>query len=243
MMVSPMQKMSLRVRRLWNDRSGLAAVEFAMIFPMMVVMFFGVLELSAAIAVDRKATLVARTLSDLTSQMASVADADLVSFGEAAKAIMTPYPGSPLISSVTEVYVDSVTGVARVQWSKGLTIGTTGIVSIAATAPHNPGDVVVLPTSLVAAKGTYVIWSEVSYKYTPAIGYMVAKTGMTLQRYRLHASALGSLRYISDGWQLHLSDAVTAALSDKLRNLHRSPRPSWKRGGAVFSGLHWFRLR
>ena len=162
MMVSPMQKMSLRVRRLLNDRSGLAAVEFAMIFPMMVVMFFGVLELSAAIAVDRKATLVARTLSDLTSQMVSVANADLVSFGEAAKAIMTPYPGSPLISSVTEVYVDSVTGVARVQWSKGLTIGATGVVAIAATAPHNPGDVVVLPTTLVAAKGTYVIWSEVS---------------------------------------------------------------------------------
>ena len=147
MMVSPMQKMSLRAGRLWNDRSGLVAVEFAMIFPMMVVMFFGVLELSAAIAVDRKATLVARTLSDLTSQMVSVANADLVSFGEAAKAIMTPYPGSPLISSVTEVYVDSVTGVARVQWSKGLTISTTDVVSIAATAPHNPGDVVVLPTS------------------------------------------------------------------------------------------------
>jgi Flp pilus assembly protein TadG len=179
MMVSPMQKMSLRVRRLLNDRSGLAAVEFAMIFPMMVVMFFGVLELSSAIAVDRKATLVARTLSDLTSQMASVADADLISFGEAAKAIMTPYPGSPLISSITEVYVDSVSGVARVQWSKGLTISTTGTVAIAPTAPHNPGDVVVLPTTLVAAKGTYVIWSEVSYKYTPAIGYMVAKTGMS----------------------------------------------------------------
>jgi hypothetical protein len=113
--------------------------------------------------------------------MVSVANADLVSFGEAAKAIMTPYPGPPLISSVTEVYVDSVTGVARVQWSKGLTIGTTGVVSIAATAPHNPGDVVVLPTTLVAAKDTYVIWSEVAYTYTPAIGYMVAKTGMTFR--------------------------------------------------------------
>lgn len=179
MMVSPMQTMSLRVRRLLNDRSGLAAVEFAMIFPMMVVMFFGVLELSSAISADRKATLVARTLSDLTSQMVSVADADLVSFGETAKAIMTPYPGSPLISSVTEVYVDSTTGVARVQWSKGLTIGTTGNVTIASTAPHNPGDVVVLPPALVVAKGTYVIWSEVSYKYTPAIGYVLAKTGMT----------------------------------------------------------------
>ena len=68
MMVSPMQKMSLRVRGLLDDRSGLAAVEFAMVFPIMVVMFFGVVEFSAAIAVDRKATQVARTLSDLTSQ-------------------------------------------------------------------------------------------------------------------------------------------------------------------------------
>jgi len=179
MMVSPMHKMSLSVRRLLNDRSGLAAVEFAMIFPMMVVMFFGVLELSAAISVDRKATLVARTLSDLTSQMASVADADLLSFGETAKAIMTPYPGSPLIFSVTEVYIDSVTAVARVQWSKGMTIGPTGVVALAPTNPHNPGAIVVLPLTMVAAKGTYVIWSEVRYKYTPAIGYMVAATGMT----------------------------------------------------------------
>jgi len=171
--------MSLRVRRLLNDRSGLAAVEFAMIFPMMVVMFFGVLELSAAISVDRKATLVARTLSDLTSQMESVANTDLINFGEAAKAIMTPYPGSPLISSVTEVYVDKVTAVPRVQWSKGLTIDGAGVVAIAPTDPHNKGDIVVLPPTIVAAKGTYVIWSKVSYKYTPAIGYMVAKTGMT----------------------------------------------------------------
>ncbi|WP_392698260.1 TadE/TadG family type IV pilus assembly protein [Bradyrhizobium sp. RDI18] len=179
MTVSPMQKMSLRVRGLLDDRSGLAAIEFAMIFPLMVVMFFGVVEVSSAISVDRKATLVARTLSDLTSQMKSVVDADIISFGEAAKAIMTPYPASPLVSSITEVYVDSATGVARVQWSKGLTIDAGGGVTIAATPPHNPGDIVVLPTALVVAKGTYVIWSEVSYKYTPAIGYVLAKTGVT----------------------------------------------------------------
>jgi len=181
MMVSPMQKMSLRVRGLLNDRSGLAAVEFAMIFPIMVVLYFGVVEFSSAIAVDRKATQVARTLSDLTSQSMTVADTDIKNFGEAAKAIMTPYPPSPLVSSITEVYIDKVSGVARVQWSKGLTIGPTGDVSIAAAAPHNPGDVVTLPLALVAAKGTFVIWSEVSYKYTPAVGIMLAQTGITFR--------------------------------------------------------------
>jgi len=179
MMAYLMQKMSLRVRRLLDDCSGLAAIEFAMVLPIMVVLFFGVVEISSAVSVDRKASLVARTLSDLTSQMASVADADLTSFGEAAKAIMTPYPASPLVSSITEVYVDKTSGVARVQWSKALTIGTTGSVTVASVAPHNPGDVVVLPPTLIVAKGTYVIWSEVSYKYTPAVGYVLAKTGLT----------------------------------------------------------------
>ena len=211
MMVSPMQKMSLRVRGLLNDRSGLAAVEFAMIFPIMVVLYFGVVEFSSAIAVDRKATQVARTLSDLTSQSMTVADADIKSFGEAAKAIMTPYPPSPLVSSITEVYIDKVSGVARVQWSKGLTIGPTGDVSIAAAAPHNPGDVVTLPLALVAAKGTFVIWSEVSYKYTPAVGIMLTQTGLTVQGCRLHASAPGSLRYVSDGWPLGLCGTEVTA--------------------------------
>jgi hypothetical protein len=32
---------------------------------------------------------------------------------------------------------------------------------------------VVLPTTIVAAKGTYVIWSEVSYQYTPAVGIVL----------------------------------------------------------------------
>ena len=148
-----------------------------MVFPIMVVLYFGVVEFSSAIAVDRKATQVARTLSDLTSQSVSVADADLISFGQAAKAIMTPYPAQPLISSITEVYVDNATGVTRAQWSKGLTIGPTGDVTVSA-GPHNPGDVVVLPTSLAVAKGTYVIWSKVNYTYTPAIGYMMSKTGL-----------------------------------------------------------------
>jgi Flp pilus assembly protein TadG len=181
MMVSQMQNISLRLRGLWTDRSGLAAVEFAMVFPMMVALFFGVIECSTAISVDRKATQVARTLSDLTSQSMTVADADLKSFGQATKAIMTPYPGLPLVSYVTQVYIDASSGAARVQWSKELVIDGAGNVTISGTAPHTPGTVVTLPSTIAVAKGTFVIWSEVSYKITPAVGYVLAKTGLTFR--------------------------------------------------------------
>ena len=180
-MVSQMQNMSLRLRGLWADRSGLAAVEFAMVFPMMVAMFFGVVECSSAISVDRKATQVARTLSDLTSQNMSIADADLQSIGQAAKAIMTPYPGLPLVSYITEVYIDASSGAARVQWSKELAIDGAGNVTISGTPPHTPGTVVTLPSTIAVAKGTFVVWSEVSYKYTPAVGYILSKTGLTFR--------------------------------------------------------------
>ena len=46
----------------------------------MLVMFFGTVEFSSGVAVDRKVTLMARTLSDLTSQATSVADTDLTNF-------------------------------------------------------------------------------------------------------------------------------------------------------------------
>ncbi|MDP1881421.1 MAG: TadE/TadG family type IV pilus assembly protein, partial [Bradyrhizobium sp.] len=80
------------------DRSGIAATEFAVIVPVMLVMFFGTVEFSSGVAVDRKVTLMARTLSDLTSQSVSVNDTDLTGFFAASKAIMTPYSSAPTLS-------------------------------------------------------------------------------------------------------------------------------------------------
>src|SRR5476651_2697746 len=128
-----MEKMSsmwLRVRRsardFLEDCRGIAATEFAVIVPIMLVMFFGVVEFSSGIAVDRKLTLVARTLSDLTSQSISVADVDIGNFGQTGKAILTPYSATPLQSTITELYVDPTTLKARVQWSRAMTIDSSG---------------------------------------------------------------------------------------------------------------------
>src|SRR5215218_8403862 len=119
LMTNPMQKISFGARRLMQDCRGVAAVEFAVIVPVMLTLFFGMVEFSNGVSVDRKVTLVARTLSDLTSQSISVSDLDLTNFTTAAKAILTPYTPTPLEATVTELYVDPVSLVARVQWSKG----------------------------------------------------------------------------------------------------------------------------
>jgi len=165
-----MLKIWLSARRsaaaLWKDRSGIAATEFAVIVPIMLVMFFGTVEFSSGVAVDRKVTLMARTLSDLTSQSTTVADSDMTNFFAASGAIMTPYSSTPTQSTISELYVDPTTLKARVQWSKG-------------SVPRAVTTTVAIPSAL-AVGGTYLIYSEVSYVYVPTVGYVMAKAGITL---------------------------------------------------------------
>lgn len=144
--------------------TGLAATEFAVIVPLMLVMFFGTVEFSSAVAINRKVTLMARTLSDLTSQSTSVADTDMTNFFAASTAMLTPYSATLVSATITELYVDS-TQTAHVQWSKG-------------AAPRTQKSLVSIPTTLAIA-GTYLIFSEVSYIYTPSVGH-VLKSAITL---------------------------------------------------------------
>ncbi|TPQ41316.1 pilus assembly protein TadG [Bradyrhizobium guangdongense] len=159
------QMRRLSLRGFLADSQGLAATEFAVIVPLMLVMFFGTVEFSSAVAIDRKVTLMARTLSDLTSQSTSVGDTDMTNFFAASTGVMTPYSTTPVVRTITELYVDPTTLQARVQWSKG-------------SSPRTAGSVVTIPTSL-AIGGTYLIFSEVSYTYTPSVGF-VLKSGINL---------------------------------------------------------------
>jgi Flp pilus assembly protein TadG len=166
------------VRDWGADCRGIAATEFAFIVPLMLVMFFGTVEFCSGIAVDRKVTLMARTLSDLTSQSTSVADADIQNFSAAASSIMypyttgtpNPYMTSPMSGTISELYVDPNTHQARVQWSRG-------------TSPRTQGATVTTVPSALLVGNTYLIFSEVSYVYKPTVGYVMAPAGITLSDY------------------------------------------------------------
>ncbi len=173
-----------RLRRaatdLLADRRGLAAVEFAFILPVMMVMLFGTVEFSSAIAIDRKVTLMARTLSDLTSQATTVADSDLTNFFTASIAIMYPYTPTPTSARISEIYVNA-SKKATIQWSRAATISSGATQATLTTSTRSPGDDVtsLVSTSLLVAN-TYLILSEVSYLYVPTVGYVLAKGGITM---------------------------------------------------------------
>jgi Flp pilus assembly protein TadG len=193
MKTMPMSQIWLRVRReaarLFRDSSGIAATEFAVIVPLMLVLFFGTVEFSSGVAVDRKVTLTARTLSDLTSQApssvpnavwAGVDDNYLQNVFTASIAIVKPYSVVPTTAQISEIYVD-LSRNATIKWSRGATIGSdTATQATLAASTHNPGDTISSVPAQLLVPQTYLIWSEVSYLYTPlGIGY-VMKSNVTL---------------------------------------------------------------
>src|SRR5215213_10159946 len=138
------------LHRFLRDKRGVSAVEFAMLLPLMVTLYIGGVEVSQAIAVDRKVTLVARTLGDLVAQSTSVNAADMTNILNAA-------------STVARVDIDNA-GAAKVVWSKTKN-GTARAVDSNVT----------LPAALNTAN-TSLIWAESEYGYTPTIGYVITGT-------------------------------------------------------------------
>src|SRR5438105_3145853 len=155
------------LRRFLRDQRGVSAVEFAMLLPLMITLYLGGVEVSSAIAVDRKVTQVARTLGDLVAQSTSVNATDMTNILNAASSVVQPYSPSLIKVTVSRVDIDA-NSVAKVIWSKTLN-GTARAVNSTVT----------LPGALNTAN-TSLIWAETQYAYTPTIGYVITGT-MTLK--------------------------------------------------------------
>src|SRR5262245_25125894 len=104
------------VRRLLRDKRGVSAVEFAMLLPLMVTLYLGGVEVSQAVAIDRKVTLISRSLGDLVAQATTVTNNDMTNILNATAAIIVPYQDSKLKIVVSSVAIDAA-GVAKVAWS------------------------------------------------------------------------------------------------------------------------------
>lgn len=156
-------------RRFAGDDSGVSAVEFALILPLMLTLYLGGVEVTQAVSIDRKVTLVARTVADLTAQASTVRDEDLDNYLGASKAVIVPYTSTPLKVTVSSIVVDKNLR-ATVDWSRNLAGGT----------PYAKGADMTsrIPVALrepcaTAASACTLIWGEATYEYQPTIGYVI----------------------------------------------------------------------
>jgi Flp pilus assembly protein TadG len=171
-----MANLSLGVRQLWMDANAVAATELAIVVPFMLLLYVGGVELGNGMSISVKVSETAHTVADLVSQNTQVTAAQMQGLLGASTATIAPYPvidgaGRSLVTvTVSEVSTDNA-GKATVQWSQSFD-GTT----VATGRPV--GQVMTLPPALTGAANNNVsfILGEVSYAYTPNLGYTISGT-------------------------------------------------------------------
>jgi Flp pilus assembly protein TadG len=169
-----------------RDSRGVAAVEFAIILPLMLMMYIGTLDVTRGVMSSRKVGIVSRTVSDLVSQQSTgsaVTSTTLASFFAAASAIMSPYSTTNLTITVSSVAVAAKSGGlccdATVKWSytQGGTLRPCGV-KLTQVASGTPPAATNIQQSLITSNvqagfvytstnTTSLIVADVTYTYAP----------------------------------------------------------------------------
>lgn len=146
-------------RSLRSDTRGVALIEFAITAPLLLLLYLGGYAALDALTCNRRVTLAARSVADLTSRYSGVSTSDLATIMGSTAQVMWPYDTSTGFGvRVSEVQVTS-SSAATVVWSQGQN-------AIALTA----GTSIVIPKNL-ATPGSYMILGEVSYAYNSPVSF------------------------------------------------------------------------
>lgn len=181
------------VRRWRHDDRGIAAIEFAMIVPIMFFMFVGTIEMSQAITVDRRVTQIASSVADLVAREKAVTSAQLVTVTDIAKVLMRPYDTSLLKMNIISVgakpTVTPVT-VTKVCWSYPFQ---------GPTHTYAKGESYTLPNNAIIDPGSSVVVTEVEYNYTPLIfSYFITATTKLQDKFYLKPRVSSMIQYNTD---------------------------------------------
>jgi Flp pilus assembly protein TadG len=155
--------------RFAHDERAVAVVEFALILPLMLLLYLGSIEASSLLTVDRRIEVVASTVADLVARWnpgdTPFAKSDMKDYFTAAQGILTPYPTGALTQVVSFVSVTSA-GAAKVVWSCGFNGGTARAVNSTYNLQTNMKNLV---TNTGKTSG-FLIAAEVRYPYKPVLG-------------------------------------------------------------------------
>lgn len=162
-----------------DDKSGVSAVEFALILPVFALLFFGSVELSFLMTVDRKVTQTASALGDLTARGTVMTEAEVDDIFSASSAIFSPYNGATAEMRVTSITQDA--GTVEVAWSRAKNMSA-----------YSPGDTVTVPTGLLS-DGQSIIFAEVSYDYDSTLGFFLQKSQTLSEEFYLRPRRVTSV--------------------------------------------------
>lgn len=150
------------LREIRRDTAGVSAIEFALIAPVLVLLYFGGVELSFLLQADRRVTTVTATIGDLTSRETVITDARRDDIFAASQILFAPLDGPTARMRISNLIADPTGDVVTVDWS----VSTINFSSRAVGSTIND-----IPEGVIAANGS-VVMAEVEYPYEPVIDFL-----------------------------------------------------------------------
>lgn len=167
-------------RRLLDSRDGAVAIEFALIFPVMLTLFLGSFEVTNLLSANLKMTAATEAAADLAAGATSLTPAQIDSFSAAATLIMSPLAPSGLRLAFASVVYSGPGSTPVVAWHHEQN-GAAPITS------HG------LDGATLEKLGSgSVILVEATYDYSSPLSFVLSKT------YSLTDKAYDRPRYVEE---------------------------------------------
>jgi Flp pilus assembly protein TadG len=157
-----MRSIAALMRRLRGARSGIAMVEFAMLVPILIIFYFGAIEVTQSVTAKRKLNLVSETVGDLTARNDTISLSTLNDIFGASSTIMNPVDTTNLSIRVSSVIV-SPTGTTCVDWSQ---VSGTGLAKLSPGSPYNnmPVDLVAISVTNLQYRDYIVVSTTIPFR-------------------------------------------------------------------------------
>ena len=186
-------------------RSAVAAVEFALVVPVALLLYVGAAEVTDGVMASRRVTAVTKSLSDLislqgtTTQKTStptpgnaVSATTLSTLLASATSILAPFPTSPLTMTISAIDVTNTPAgtccSALVRWSytQGGTLRpcVVQITALPSTSDYAPNRIPsgLLPSGTALPSPYYIVVADVGYTYQPVMSKNLFKFAPVMQR-------------------------------------------------------------
>lgn len=164
-----LREISVKVARFCRDRRGVAAIEFAFIVPVLLIMYFITMEASQAIETSKKVSRIGSMVADLVTQQQTVVKANLDAIMKIGGTTLLPYNRSLPTIIITGIQItDEASPRVLVAWSRKL-VGTT----YSADAAVN--SITTVPAAL-QIRNTFLIRVESDLGYKPIIAWSASNS-------------------------------------------------------------------
>ena len=142
--------------RLWTERRSVAAVEFALIAPVMLTLLFGTVEVTQLLRVYNKLGLAVQAIDDMVAGQNSSTVASVGNIVQGGQLVMAPFSTPVLSTQVLSVTYNSSAAASTVAWqvlvntttsmtttvacglASGLSLGSDSVIIVKSTYQYKP---------------------------------------------------------------------------------------------------------